>query len=54
MQTPSPCPLLPATPPAPRSPSHRNLEAVGRAALRFCAFPSLRAMLPLAGQALQG
>lgn len=36
------------------SPSHRNLEAVGRAALRFCAFPSLRAMLPLAGQALQG
>lgn len=37
-----------------RSPSHRNLEAMGRAALRFCANPSMRAMLPLAGQALQG
>jgi hypothetical protein len=36
------------------SPSHHNLEAVGRAALRFTAYPSIANMLPLAQQALKG
>jgi hypothetical protein len=37
-----------------RSPSHRNLEAVGKRALRFSASPSLGTMLPLAWEALRG
>ncbi|KAL4447993.1 hypothetical protein ABPG75_005212 [Micractinium tetrahymenae] len=36
------------------SPSNRNLEAVGRAALRFDAQPSLAGVLPLAAAALRG
>lgn len=37
-----------------RSPSNRNLEAVGRAALKFDAAPSLARALPLAAAALKG
>lgn len=37
-----------------RSPSNRNLEAVGRAALKFDAGPSLAGVLPLAAAALKG
>lgn len=37
-----------------RSPTNRNLEAVGLAALRFSAQPSVGAMLPLAAAALRG
>ncbi|PSC73701.1 NAD-dependent aldehyde dehydrogenase [Micractinium conductrix] len=36
------------------SPTNRNLEAVGLAALRFSAQPSVGAMLPLAAAALRG
>lgn len=36
------------------SPSNRNLEGIGGAALRFSAAPSLATMLPLARQALRG
>ena len=45
---------LPPLPRPRRSPSNRNLEAVGRGALRFCAQPSLGGILPLAAQALRG
>jgi hypothetical protein len=36
------------------SPSNRNLEGIGMAALQFSARPWLRTMLPLAQQALRG